>query len=117
MIPDIEGGYIKIITDFPYQEIANQKGGIEGDIARENKYLLTRHQTLELFYYDESNSVKSLNQIEIYQLMSFMGNMLVFSTVMLSIVASTYYSDKSFIMELWEQLNEDHQHQLDTDEI
>jgi len=61
---------------------------------------------MELYYQNETNVVNSLNQTDVFNLLSFMGNMLVFSTISLSVIASTYYSDKSFIIELWEQLNE-----------
>ena len=46
-----------------------------------------------------------------------MGNMLVFSTIVLSIAASTYYSDKSFIINLWDQLNKEHEKELDHEQI
>jgi hypothetical protein len=60
---------------------------------------------MELTYDTDWNRVTSFNQVEIYQLLSFMGNMFVFTTITLSIVATTYYSDKTFIINLWDQLN------------
>jgi hypothetical protein len=60
---------------------------------------------MELTYDTDWNRVTSFNQVEIYQLLSFMGNMFVFTTITLSIIATTYYSDKTFIINLWDQLN------------
>lgn len=60
---------------------------------------------MELTYDTDWNRVTSFKQVEIFQLLSFMGNMFVFTTITLSIVATTYYSDKAFIINLWDQLN------------
>ena len=51
-----------------------------------------------------------------YSLLAFMGNMIVFTTISLSVFATTYYSDRSFITGLWQQINERNEDELDHDE-
>ena len=71
-------------------------GEREEEIASKDKYSLTREQYFELKYSDFSTSVTSFSQIEVYDLLSIMGNLLVAATLIVSIIGTTFYSNLNF---------------------